>query len=179
MDTIFWIQNKSITGEDILYVDGEPCEKDRRSEVMSFLLNNRVPSATLFKTKKNEHQWHPLLKYFKDVVNECLEKGTPVSSNLMCYIDNDKSLMIRGNFNDKDDAGRRTVYTFYANTPDVEISLKRLKELALSLGKSCNEYDFVAIREAHKKYIEKKKISKYIILILIIIAICAIIMFLN
>ena len=113
------------------------------------------------------------------MVNKCLEKGTPVSSNLMCYIDNDKSLMIRGNFNDKDEAGRRTVYTFYANTPDVEISLKRLKELAHSLGKSCNEYDFVAIREANKKYIEKKKISKYIILILIIIAICAIIMFPN
>ncbi len=178
MDTIFWIQNTSVIGEDILYVDGKPCEKERRSEVMSFLLNNRGASATLFK-KKKEHQWYPLINNFKDVVNECLEKGTPVSSNLMCYIDNDKSLMIRGNFNDMDEAGRRIVYTFYAKTPDVEITLKRLKELAHSLGKSCNASDFVAIRKAHKKYVEKKKISKYIILILIIIAICAIIMFQN
>ena len=174
MNTILWFQSSKVTGEDHLYVDGQPCEKDRRQEVMRFLLSNRNSSSKFFKKGKG-HQWYPLISNFKDVVDNCLKKGTDISNNLMCYIDNENKYMIVALFNEKDEVGRKTVYTFYANTTDIETAIQWLKETASSVGKTCNEKDFIALRKMQQKYNEKKKIYRTILITTIIITLCAII----
>ena len=177
MDTILWFQSRTATGEDHLYVDGQPCEKDKRREVMRFLLNNRNSSYNILKRRK-EHQWYPPISNFKVFVEKCIKEGIGVSNNLMCYIDNENKYMIDALFNEKDEVGRKTVYIYYANTTDIDIAIQWLKEIANSVGKTCNETDFIAIRKVQQKANEKKKIYK-VLLITIILLLCATLLFLN
>lgn len=179
MDTILWSQSETVTGVDNLLVDGKPCEPEKRRKVMDFLLNNRNFTNRLLKIKRKGHQWYPLISYFKEVIDECIKRGEVVSSNLICYIDDEGCYLIQARFNEKDETGRNTVYCFYANTTDIDCALQQLEEVSALIGKTCKPMDLVAIKKAKQKADEKKNISRIVLISLIVLIICAIIMYLS
>ena len=174
MNTVLWFQSSKATGEDYLYIDGQPCETEQRQKEMRFLLDNRNSSYN-FLMKRKGHQWNPLISDFKGIVERCLKNGTDISNNLMCYIDSDKKYMIDALFNERDEVGRKTAYIYYANTTDIETAIQWLKEIANSVGKTCNEKDFIALRKIQQKSNEKKKIYITSLITIIILVLCAII----
>ena len=179
MDTILWSQSETVTEDDNLLVDGKLCEAEKRREIMNFLLNNRNTSNRLLNIKVKGHQWYPLISNFKYVIDECIKRGNNVSRNLMCYFDNEGRYLIQARYNEKDETGRNTVCCFYANTTDIDCALQQLKEVSALIGKTCKPMDLVAIKKAMKKADEKKNISRIVLISLIVIIICAIIMYLN
>ena len=66
-----------------------------------------------------------------------------------------------------------------ANTTDIDCALQQLKEVSALIGKTCKPLDLVAIKKAMQKADEKKNISRMVLISLIVLIICAIIMYLS
>lgn len=179
MDTILWSQSETVTGRDYLLVDGKPCEDEKRSNIMDFLLNNRNSSNKLWKKKGKGHQWYLLNSNFKDVVDEYIKRGANVSSNLLCYIDIKGGYLIQARYNEKDDGGRNSVYCFYTNTSDIDSALQKLQEISALIGKTCKLKDLEVIKKVKQKADKKNNINKIVLISIIVSLICAIIMYLN
>ena len=177
MDTILWSQSETVTGEDNLLVDGKPCEPEKRRKAMDFLLKNRNSSNRLLKIKRKGHQWYPLNS--NDVIDECIRRGEIVSSNLICYIDDEGRFLIQSRFNEKDEIGRNTVFFFFSNTTDIDTAIQQLKEVSALIGKTCKPKDLEVVKIVKQKADEKKNISRIVLISLIVLIICAIIKYLS
>lgn len=173
--TILWFQGATATQKDTLLIDGKNVSSvGEREDAFNFIIKgredgNRILSAVNretikvgnrllknYKLSQIEHKWYLFTSDFKEKRDQKRKEGINISPSLLCYEDINSNILIRSHFLERDESGRRIVFTFYANTSDVEEACVLLRNLIEPLDKHCNKEDFNFIKDLS----EKKKTNK-------------------
>ena len=187
--TILWFQGETATQKDTLLIDGKDAKSvGERDDAFNFIIKGRENGNRLLSTinrgaikvgnrllksyELSQHKWYLLTNDFKDKRDQRRKEGTNVSPSLLCYEDMNGKILIRSHFLDKDESGRRIVFSFYANTNDMDEACKLLKQLTEPLGKHCNEDDFTFLKDISKK--KKTNRTRLAIIFILLIFICVI-----
>ena len=189
--TILWFQGETATQKDTLLIDGKDAESvGDREDAFNFIIKGREDGNWLFSTinrgaievgnrllnsyklSQIKHKWYLLTSDFKEKRDQKRKEGTNVSPSLLCYEDIDSKILIRSHFLDKDESGRRIVFSFFADTNDMEKACELLKQLTETLGKHCNEEDFTFLKDISKK--KKTNRTRLAILFILLIVILVI-----
>ena len=188
--TILWFQGETATQKDTLLIDGKDAESvGEREDAFNFIIKGREDGNRLFSTinrgaikvgnrllksyelSQINHKWYLLTNDFKVKRDQKRKEGTNVSPSLLCYEDMENKILIKSHFLDKDESGRRIVFSFFADTNDME-ACELLKQLTEPLGKHCNEDDFTFLKDISKK--KKTNRTRLAILFILLIVICVI-----
>jgi hypothetical protein len=189
--TILWFQGETATQKDTLLIDGKDAESvGERDDAFNFIIKGRENGNRLLSTinrgaikvgnrllksyelSQIKHKWYLLTNDFKEKRDQRRKEGTNVSPSLLCYEDMNSKILIRSHFLDKDESGRRIVFSFYANTNDMDEACKLLKQLTEPLGKHCNEDDFTFLKDISKK--KKTNRTRLAVIFILLIFICVI-----
>ncbi len=185
--TILWFQGETATQKDTLLIDGKDAGSvGEREDAFNFIIKGREDENWLLSTinrgpikvgnrllksyelSQIKHKWYLLTNDFKAKRDQKRREGTNVSPSLLCYLDVNRKILIRSHFLDKDESGRRIVYSFYADTNDMEKACELLKQLTEPLGKHCNENDFTFLKDISKKKTNRTRLAILFILFIIL-----------
>lgn len=193
--TILWFQGETATQKDTLLIDGKDVESvGEREDAFKFIIKGRENSffstinkealkagnrlltsnrlSKKYEISQVEHKWYLFTDNLKEKRDQVRKEGVNVSPSLLCYEDIDSKILISSHFLDKDESGRRIVFSFYANTNDMDEACKLLKQLTEPLGKHCNEDDLTFLKDISKK--KKTNRTRLAIIFILLIFICVI-----
>jgi len=187
--TILWFQGETATQKDTLLIDGKDARSvGEREDAFNFIIKGREDGNRILSTinrgaikvgnrlLKNyelsqiEHKWYLLTNDFKEKRDQKRNEGINISPSLLCYEDTDSKILIRSHFLDKDESGRRIVFSFFADTNNMEEACELLKQITEPLGKHCNEDDFIFLKDiSKKKKTNRTRLAILFILLLILV----------
>ena len=189
--TILWFQGETATQKDTLLIDGKDAESvGEREDAFNFIINGREDGNWLlsninrgaikvgnrllksYEVSQIKHKWYLFTNNFKEKRDQKRKDGTNVSPSLLCYEDINGKILIRSHFLDKDESGRRIVFSFFADTNDMVEACELLKQLIEPLDKHCNEDDFTFLKDISKK--KKTNRTRFSILFILLIIVCVI-----
>lgn len=145
MGTILWTQNETPDTKETFVIDGIVSAyegNDLQDKAFAFLLAARKRKA----------------KLFADEIKIMQEKYPDLylSENLQCYQSSGGTL-IQASYNEKDEAGRRMPYMFFASSVDWKTVSGRLNENSKRIKRSCHAKDLELLESLFERRSKKKE----------------------